>query len=105
MEFQERRRSARVSISPALPVRLNRRVRLRLVDISASGVLLACDEPLEVNSTGRLRVVLKGQPCEGSLTIVREHSNGGPARLFGAAINSVDEVNRTALERFLERAP
>ena len=85
--------------------RLNRRVRLRLVDISASGLLVACDEPLEVNSTGRLRVVLRGQPCEGSLAIIREHENAGASRLFGAAINSVDEANRSALDRFLDRTP
>lgn len=104
MEFQERRQTPRVVMSPVVPLCLYRRLRVRVLDISASGVLIACEDALELNTTGRLQFVLDGQPCETSLLIVRQHAENGSANLFGAAIVGADEVNRKILAQFLERA-
>ena len=94
MGFEERRRGPRVE-TPAGPViRLDKRIRVRLVDISAEGALLACDE----------RVALGSEPFEASVEIRREEPRAEPPTLLGTAIISVGRGSQDALDQFLRRS-
>ena len=64
MAFEERRRGPRVQTLAGPELRLDKRVRVRLVDISAEGALLACDERVPPATVGRLRVALGNEPFE-----------------------------------------
>ena len=56
--FQERRRHPRVSVDGRYEFRTGRRLRVRLLDISATGALIASEERLPVGSRGRLQLLL-----------------------------------------------
>jgi hypothetical protein len=105
MEFQERRRGTRVALARGPELRLSRRVRVRVVDISAGGALVAPEEQLPVGARGRLRVLLGGENFEASVEIRREHGHAGTPILQGAVIVSADQANQAALEQFLRRSP
>ena len=102
--FLERRRTPRVPVANPQDLRLGRRVRMRVVDISAGGVLLWTDDPVPVGTTGRLNMLLDGVPFEAQAAIMREcQTPAGPGRLLGAALDATPPHQRT-LEGFLKRA-
>jgi c-di-GMP-binding flagellar brake protein YcgR len=105
-EFQERRKSPRVAVVDDHYVfRAARRVRVRLLDISSGGALLAADECLPVGGHGRLRLLLGGTPFETTVEVRREEaSSEGRGRVAGVAIVSMQSAARDALEEFLRRA-
>jgi c-di-GMP-binding flagellar brake protein YcgR len=105
MAFVERRRWPRVTLAPGTELRLSKRVHVRLVDISAGGALVACDERLPVGTKGRLRLALGGEPFEASVEIKREDTRPESRTLLGAAILSAGQASQDALEQFLRRAP
>ena len=70
-EFQERRRTPRVAAGGQHEFRLNRRIRVRVLDISTAGALLAADDPLPVGCRGRLQISLGGAQFEGQALIKR----------------------------------
>jgi c-di-GMP-binding flagellar brake protein YcgR len=104
-EFQERRRFPRVSVRGHYEFHAARRVRVRLLDISASGALLASDERLPVGGKGRLRLLLGGIPFDATVEVRREQpSPEGRGRLVGVSMVSVQAAQQEALEEFLRRA-
>jgi hypothetical protein len=105
-EFQERRRFPRVAVEDThYEFRIARRIRVRLLDVSANGALVASDERLPVGITGRLRLFLGGTPFEGSVEVTRdEPSAAGRGRSAGVAIVSMQPAQRDTLEEFLRRA-
>jgi hypothetical protein len=104
-EFQERRRTPRVAVDGRHEFRLGRRIRVRVMDISASGVLLAADERLPVGTTGRLQISLGGSQFEGQVQVRREQpAPGGKGQLLGAAVTASQPRHQEALEHFLRRA-
>jgi hypothetical protein len=103
-EFQERRRTPRVSMEGRQEFRLGRRIRVRIVDISASGVLLAVDERLPVGSRGRLQISLGGSQFEGQIQVNREHPlQVGGTYLVGTAVTPSQVRHQDTLEQFLRR--
>ena len=105
MEFPERRKSPRVAVDDHYEFRATRRVRVRLLDISAGGALVASDERLPVGSQGRLRVVLGGTPFETTVDVKREEaSSEGRGRVAGVAIVAMQPAEQDVLEEFLRRA-
>jgi hypothetical protein len=103
MAFEERRRGPRVETSAGPELRLDKRVRVRLVDISAGGALLACDERVPPGTVGRLRVALGSEPFEASVEIMREEPRAESV-LLGAAIISAGRGSQDALDQFLRRS-
>ena len=102
--FQERRRTPRVPVATPQELRLGRRVRVRLVDISASGVLLWSDDPLPVGSEGRLNVLLGGMPFEAQAQVKRQApAADSTGCLLGTALTTAPPQQRT-LQGFLQRA-
>jgi hypothetical protein len=103
--FEERRKSPRVTVGGRHEFRLGRRIRVRVVDISGSGALLAADERLPVGTRGRLQILLAGGQFEGQLLVKREQpSPAEKTQLIGAAVTPSQPRHLDALEQFLRRA-
>jgi hypothetical protein len=104
-EFQERRRTPRVVVDGKHEFRLGRRLRVRVVDISASGALLAAEERLPVGTSGRLQISLGGNQFEGQLQIKREQPAGAAkGHLLGSVMTPSQPRHQEALDVFLRRA-
>jgi hypothetical protein len=104
-QYQERRRTPRVALEGIHEFRLARRVRVRIVDISAGGVLLAADERVPVGSVGRLQVSLGGNQFEGQVQIKREQPVlSGQGHLLGGVVTPSQPRHQEALDQFLRRA-
>lgn len=103
-QFQERRRTPRVALEGRQEFRLARRVRVRIVDISAGGALLAADERLPIGSSGRLQVSLGGNQFEGQVEIKREQPAAGQGHLLGGMVTPSQPRHQEALDQFLRRA-
>jgi len=105
LEFAERRKSPRVAVAGGYEFRASRRVRVRLLDISAAGALLATDERLPVGGQGRLRMLLGGTPFETMVEVRREESSTeGRGRAAGVWMVSMQPAQEDVLEEFLRRA-
>lgn len=105
IEFQERRRSPRVSVGAPQEFRLGRRIRVRVVDISGSGALFATEDLLPIGARGRLQVLLGSERFEGQVEIKREQTVPGErARLLGATLTPSQPQHVEALNSFLRRA-
>ena len=104
-QFQERRRSPRVPMGGRPEFRIGRRLRVRLLDISANGALLSVDERLPIGTRARLQVLLAGNPFEAGVEIRRdEPAEDGRSRLAGVTMTSVPAVQQETLDEFLRRA-
>ena len=105
-EFQERRKTPRVVVDGRHEFRLGRRLRVRVVDISASGVLVAAEDRLPVGSTARLQITLGGSQFEGQLVVKREQAahDRSQSHLCGAVVTPAQPRHQDALEQFLRRA-
>ena len=104
MGFEERRRGPRVETPAGPELRLDKRIRVRLVDISGGGALLACDERVPPGTVGRLRVALGSEPFEASVEVRREEPRAEPPTLLGTEIISVGRGSQDALDQFLRRS-
>jgi PilZ domain-containing protein len=104
-EFQERRRFPRVQVDGPYELRVARRVRVRLLDISASGALLATDERFPVGARVRLQMLLGPTPFETSIDVKREEAApDGRGRVVGVSMASLQAPQRETLDEFLRRA-
>jgi hypothetical protein len=83
-------------------LRVSRSVRVRLLDISADGALLAAAEALPVKTTGHLRVMLGSRMFEADVRVRRVAT--GLETLHGVTIVPVAHQDREALDQFLRRA-
>ena len=104
--FLERRREPRVPMTDDPLVGVPLAATVRLVDISASGVLLSTTQKMAVGQRARLRTTLGPD----SLTIeveVRRVSDGskegnGPGRFrIGAVFTKMDEAASRSVQHFL----
>ena len=85
--------------------RFEMRVKVRLVDISATGALLTSDATLPVESAGQLKAVLASTRFSPTLKVQRTVTlprNEGA--LLGTAFLGMDEESRKSLEAFLKKA-
>lgn len=101
----ERRRVPRVSVDEGVECRLELRTRVRLVDISLTGALLASEAPLPVGSHALMHAGVGATPFEPELQVSRV-ADGGKDRTpaFGAVFVGMDETSRRSLEAFLRKA-
>jgi hypothetical protein len=101
----ERRRSARAV--PAMDVEccLELSTRVKLVDISLSGVLLDAELPLPVGTLAGLRSTLGPGSFRADVKVARIAGSPAPAsKGLGAVFTVMDERSRRSLEEFLRKA-
>jgi hypothetical protein len=102
----ERRQTARVDLGGRVECRLDFRTRVRLIDISLSGGLLAVEQPLPVGTPAHLQSGLGAGAFNAGVQVRR--SVGLPAALplkaLGAVFTGMDERSRRTLEDFLRKA-
>jgi hypothetical protein len=105
MEFAERRQGRRVEVLPSPEFRLARRVRVRVVDLSLGGALVASEERIGPGTVAQLRLPLHRGRFEASVVVKREDVRSeSPPVLVGAAIVSATPASRDLLEQFLGRS-
>jgi c-di-GMP-binding flagellar brake protein YcgR len=102
----ERRQSPRVALDSAVECRLELRTRVRLVDISLSGALLAAELALPVGAPAQLRSSLGPSPFNSGIQVQRNValSPAIPLQGLGVAFTAMDERSRRSLEDFLRKA-
>jgi PilZ domain-containing protein len=104
-EFRDRRRSPRVVVNGQFEFRAGRRIRVRLIDISANGALLATDERVPVGATGRMHLLLGTGAFETKVEVKREEASGnGRGRLLGVSMFAAQAMHQAMLDDFLRRA-
>jgi hypothetical protein len=103
---KERRQSPRVALESAVECRLELRTRVRLIDISLSGALLAAELVLPVGAPAQLRSTLGPSPFISGVQVQRNValSAAVPLQGLGAAFTEMDERSRRSLEDFLRKA-
>jgi hypothetical protein len=106
IRFSERRQSPRIPLDGAVQCRLDLRTRVRMLDISLSGSLLAAELPLPAGAAAEFRSALGAVAFRTEVQIQRTValtasavSNG-----IGAVFTTMDERSRRSLEEFLRKA-
>ena len=101
----ERRQTPRTT--PAgIECRLELRTRVRLLDISLSGALLAAELTLPVGASAQLRSGLGASTFRSDVQVRRGVGlpPGVPLKGLGAMFTTMDERSRRSLEDFLRKA-
>lgn len=102
--IQERRQSIRAPVRTPLEFRLERTIRVRVLDLSASGALLWTDDAQPVLAPGRFSMLLGSMCLEGLVRITREEpGDGDGGRRLGAALTRFYPGQEQWLEEFLRR--
>jgi c-di-GMP-binding flagellar brake protein YcgR len=102
----ERRRVPRVAVDDGLECRLEVRTRVRLVDISLTGTLMASDAQLPVGTRAHMHAGVGSAPFAPDVQVQRivdRHSRESKPAL-GAVFVGMDEKSRQSLEEFLRKA-
>ena len=102
----DRRQAPRVALDGGLECRLDLRTRVRLVDISLGGVLLAAELPLPVGAPAQLRSALGAGTFQSDVQVKRTVELGAGVTLngLGTMFTTMDERSRRSLEDFLRKA-
>jgi c-di-GMP-binding flagellar brake protein YcgR len=102
----ERRRVPRVAVDEGLDCRLEVRTRVRLVDISLTGALLASEAQLPVGTTAHMQAGVGAAPFSPDVRVQRivDRHNRESKPALGAVFVGMDEKSRRSLEAFLRKA-
>jgi hypothetical protein len=102
----ERRQTPRIACDDGIECRLDLSMRVRLLDISLTGALLAAELPLPVGVSARLRSDLGASAFRSEAQVRRSAGlpPGVPLKGLGAAFTTMDERSRRSLEDFLRKA-
>jgi len=102
----ERRRLPRVAVDEGLECQLEVRTKIRLVDISLSGALLASDAQLPVGTRAQLRAGVGPAPFSPEVQVKRhvDRSKSEAQSGLGAVFTGMDDRSRKSLEEFLRKA-
>ena len=104
MDGAERRRVPRVAVDEGLECRLEVRTKIRLLDISLSGALMAGDAALPVGTRAQLRAGVGPAPFAPEVQVKRQVDRSGRDAALGAVFVGMDEKSRRSLEEFLRKA-
>jgi c-di-GMP-binding flagellar brake protein YcgR len=99
----ERRRAPRCPARIDVQCRIEVRARVRVVDISASGALLAADTLPPVGSLAQFKAAL-GVSTFASEVEIKRRAHVGEAAGLGVAFTTMDERNQRSLNQFLTKA-
>jgi hypothetical protein len=102
----ERRQWPRATLRQPLDCRLEVRGRVRLLDISLTGALVAGDVTLPIGTRAQLRSGIASGAFTPEVEIRRiaEASGRVPVTGLGAVFLAMDERSRRNLEQFLRKA-
>jgi hypothetical protein len=102
----ERRQTPRVALGGGVECRLDLRTRVRLIDISLSGALLAAELAPPVGASGQLQSGLGAGALQANVQVRRNVGlrPGVPLNGLGAMFTTMDERSRRSLEEFLRKA-
>ena len=102
----ERRQSPRVALNSDIEGRVDLRTRVRLLDISLSGTLLAAELALPAGASAQLRSGLGASAFHADVQIRRSLAlpAGVPVNGIGAMFTTMDERSRRSLDEFLRKA-
>jgi hypothetical protein len=105
-EQSERRLWPRVPQPDKFECWLQLRSRVRLVDISLTGALLASDVSLPVGTEAQLRSTVSSTAFAPGVQVRRSADGVGrrSSAGLGAAFTAMDERSRRSLEEFLRKA-
>jgi c-di-GMP-binding flagellar brake protein YcgR len=102
---EERRRGPRVDVQQVIDCHFEMRMRVKLLDISASGALLGSDAVLPVEARGQLKAVLASGNFSPNLQVRRTAgSSREQGTLLGTVFQGMDDESRKSLEAFLRKA-
>ena len=104
--YLERRREPRVPMSDELRVGLPMALTVRLVDISACGVLLSSSQNMNIGQRARLRTTLGADPFNAEIEVRRVaegdlDGNGRGRFRLGAVFTSLDAAATRSVNHFL----
>jgi hypothetical protein len=104
--YLERRRDPRVPMRDDQRVGVPMALTVRLVDISAGGVLLASSQKMNVGQRARLRATLGADPFNAEIEVRRVAEGGldgsGRGRFrVGAVFTLLDESAKRSVNHFL----
>lgn len=102
----ERRRFPRMPVEfGRQQLRTSRHIRVRLVDLSASGALLEAQDALAPGTRGRLRLALRGATFEAPVEVTRQVSTvDGEGRVAAVTMTGMPAAQQYLLDEFLRRA-
>ena len=102
----ERRRTPRVALDGQIESRLDLRTRVRLMDISLGGALLAAEVPLPTGASAELRSGLGAGALRAEVEVRRTAllPASVPLTGLGAMFKGMDDRSRRSLEDFLRKA-
>jgi hypothetical protein len=101
---EERRKGPRVGVADRVDCRFEMRLRVRLVDISASGALLTSETLLPLEASGQLKAMLASGRFSPRLEIRRTALAPVQGAQLGAVFLGMDDESRNSLEAFLRKA-
>jgi hypothetical protein len=103
--FLERRREPRVPMGDDQKVGLPMALTVRLVDISAGGVLLASSQKMSIGQRARLHTTLGADPFNAEVEVRRVadglEGNGRGRYRIGAVFMALDDVSSRCVNHFL----
>ena len=102
----ERRHSSRVILDASVECRVDLRTRVRLLDISQSGALLAAELAVPAGVPAQLRTALGSSAFRTEVQVKRSLGlpAGVPMNGVAAMFTTMDERSRRTLEEFLRKA-
>ena len=104
-ENTDRRLQPRWRTPDGMYCQLNVRTRVRVIDISGSGVLFGSDVPLPIGTDARLKSVIGSGAFAPAIEVRRvAPSSAQRESALGAIFTSMDEPSRRSLEKFLKLA-
>lgn len=101
-----RRRDQRIIVPASEAIALRVSTRVRVVDVSEAGALLACGLAVGVGTRGALSTTFGSVPFAGDLVVRRQQPDplaGRSVMAVGATFLSMDDRSRRGLEEFLRR--
>lgn len=101
----ERRRAPRVAVGPGTAIGIGVPLTVRLMDISANGVLMSSPQKMHVGQRARLQLTLGGEPLNVEVEVKRvlegQEALGRNRYRLGASFVAPDEYARRSVEHFL----
>ena len=103
--FLERRRAPRVAVAPGSGMGVPTALTVRVLDISASGVLISSPQKVNVGQRAPLQLSLGGEPLNVDVEVRRvadgTQEMGRNRYRLGAAFVAPDEYTRRSVQHFL----
>ena len=104
--FNERRRFPRTTVDAGHELRMPLQMTVQLLDISATGVLVAAPQPLEPGAVAEIQTRLGADPVLMQVEVKRVAPDAAPGKpagryRLGSRLVSVDDAGKRSIQKFL----